>query len=142
MPTLVLYSYFLVTVSSKRKRPDFAPRNGVCNIDLAKREKEKTTHTLLLFIHFVYYYCYFLSNPILLLAFTLAEYSPYSCRAAFLLPVTGRMKHLGAHPAQLYTCHCPAVCRVLHMAISLVELGCQAASSEKQCLLHNEKTLH
>lgn len=76
---------------------------------------------LFLFINVIYYYRYFLSNPILLVSFTLAEYPPHPRRAACSLPITGRLKHLGARPAQLYTCHCPAVCRVLQMAIPTAE---------------------
>lgn len=51
----------------------------------------------------------------------MTEFPPHPCRTACWLPITGRLKHLGAHPAQLYTCHCPAVCRAVHMATSPAE---------------------
>lgn len=124
MPTLVLYSYFLFTVSANLKQDQtlFLMENPDLAQKKKKQKKIKEESTLFLSINVIYYYyCYFLSNPIFLVPFTLTAFPPHPCRSACWLPITGRLKHLGAGPAQLYMCHCPAVCRAAHMATGPVE---------------------
>lgn len=111
VPTLVLYSYFLRSHQSLNE-------TRLSSLWRSVKYWSGKKSIFWLPIRVICYYCYFLSNPILLVSFTLAECRPQPCRAACWLPVTGRLRHPGARPAQLHACHCPALCRVLQMAVS------------------------